>query len=206
MDKNKAIIVLSLITIIVVASTVTLYVYVQNNAHRGYLITSNIVTGYVSGVNISPNIYSPQSNIAILNEAASFNVTVFNYTNESLVVKLSVIGDDNLLYNESFNVSNQSVSSMIVREKISYSGLWLVTASTNNTRMGVATYSFQTVTNAVEANAQINYLSNAMNQQNSTNFSNTLALAAIVISIIFGVVTSIISVLSYRRKRTEPDG
>ena len=205
MDKNKAIIVLSLIAIIAVASTVTLYIYVQNNAQKGYLMTSNRVTVYVSGVNISPSIYSPQSNIAILNEAASFNVTVCNYTNDSLDVKLSVIGDDNLLYNETFNVPNQSINNMMVRETLCYSGLWLVTASSNDTRIR-ATYSFVTLTNVEEANAQISLVSNSVNQQNSINWSNTLALLAIVSNTIIGVVALILSTFSYRRKRAEPDG
>jgi hypothetical protein len=204
LDKNKVIIVLALIVIIAVAFTTTSYFYIHKNQSPTHLIFSMPQTVYVSGINISPTIYSPQNNIAILNEAASFNVTVFNYTNDSLVVKLSVIGDDNLLHNESLNVSNQSIINMILREKISYSGLWLVTASSNNTRIG-STYSFQTVTNAEEANTQINSLSNLTNQQNSTDWSNTLALLAIISNMIIGVIALIISILSYRRKKTEPD-
>ena len=133
----------------------------MHNNNPKHTIWSGTQYGFqsISGINISPTIYSPQNNIAILNELAIFNVTIYNYADDTLVVKLSVIGDDNLVYNESFNISNQSVRTMIVSEKISYSGLWLVTAASNDTRMG-STYSFQAVTNAEEANGQINSESN----------------------------------------------
>lgn len=205
MNKNQAIVVLSLIVIIAVAFMVTLYIYVQNSGHKKPIWSLPSGPVYVSGINISPSIYSPQNNIAVLNELASFNVTVFNYTNETLDVKVSVIGDDNLLYNESFNVSHQSVNTKIVYEKLSYTGLWLVTASSNNTRMG-STYSFQTLTNAEEANAQISALSNVTNQQNSTNWSNTLTLLAIVSNTIIGVAALTIAVYSLKKKKTESDG
>jgi hypothetical protein len=206
-DKNKAIIVLSLIFVITVASAVTLYSYVQNSRHTITIISCHLTVANVSGINISPTIFSPQNNLAILNEAASFNFTVWNFYNDSLDVKLSVIGDDNLLYNESFNVPSQSMSSMIVRKTLCYSGLWLVTASTNDTTIG-ATYSFQTLTNAQEAYEKINYLANVANQQNSSNLSNTLALINDVINAAVGVTAVaalIIAIFAYRRKRVDPE-
>jgi hypothetical protein len=123
----------------------------------------------------------------------------------TLAVKISVIGNNNLLYNETLNISNGTTSSKIINQPLCYDGLWLVTASSNDTRMRSETYSFQTVTNAEEANTEINTLTNIANQQKSSDWTNTLALIAIIESTAFGLVALSISILFYRKKKVEPE-
>ncbi|MCW4001498.1 MAG: hypothetical protein NWE93_14805 [Candidatus Bathyarchaeota archaeon] len=200
LTKENAKIALSVVVIISFL-LIAAFLYLKTTEQHYELISSNSVECNVSGINISPSIYSPQNNLAILNEEASFDITTYNYTNDTLEVKLSIIGNDNIVYTENINISAKSEYNRYLRQTISYTGLWLVTASSNNTRM-FATYSFQTVTNAQEANMQINSEMMYLNQQNSSDWSNTLASIAILVSVVsvainFGVLG--LNFLRYRK-------
>jgi hypothetical protein len=204
LNKRKVALALVLTVIVGIAFGGALYFLVSNyflNTSPKYIyLSSNIVTVYVSGINISPTIYSPQKNIAILNDQADFNVTVANYTNESIVAKVSIIADDRNVYNCSFDVSNGTIFSKIIYQRLYYTGLWIVTATSNDTRLGSA-YSFMTVTNVDEANSQINALENTSKQQNSNDLANTLSIISIVSSTATATALIVLSILPYRRKK-----
>lgn len=158
------------------------------------------MTGTISGVNISPTIYSPQNNLAILNEFSSFNFTAYNYSNETWNVIISVIANNDELFSDQFSVPNQSIISKVVHQELCYVGPWLIKAISNETRASTS-YAFVTVANIQEADTQIKATENVQNQQNSANLANTISIIALIVSTITGSIAIVISILSYRRKR-----
>jgi hypothetical protein len=149
---------------------------------------------------INPTIYSPNDNIGILNEQATFNITIHNSHKENLEVKIQISGDGNVIVNDTHIIPPESTDNEVIVQKLSYTGLWVVRVLSQDPKIG-ETYSFTTLTNNVEADGQIYALKNTQNQQDLSTY-------AIIISVA-GLISSVaISCLSYfkPRKRLESDG
>jgi len=132
-------------------------------------------------VSITPEIYSPGSNIGVLNQRANFSISIRNPLNLPQNVTLVVLDSTHPVQSIPFEVGKQRTMNGTVTQELDDVGYWTVEAKINGT--GISSYSFQVVTNSQEADFQINQYRLAVQ-------SNDLALAALVISIVSAVVAA----------------
>ena len=169
-----------------------------------YMFTSGTLNTMNAAVKIYPSIYSPHNSIGILNEEASFNITIRNPSKQNLILDMQITTNGNLVWNDTFVVLPESTNSTVVTQKLSYTGLWLVSVTSKDAKIG-DTYSFMTLTNSVDANMQINALNEAMSNQGSSNWSNTIQVLGIVLSTIMSSIALVLSVRN-SRKKVKSDG
>lgn len=178
--KEKISPLLSTVILVVIALTVSFMVTYFRGA-----------TGARTGIDISlePKIYSPKSNIGILNEENVFQVFIKNYENYTQKIKILGLAENNLLINETLNIGAKNELNRTLFQKLIYPGIWNIEISHEDEIL--ESYSFLVVVNKGEAETRIN-------QWNNIKFNNSLAIIAIILSSI-SIMLNIIQFV-YKKK------
>ncbi len=133
------------------------------------------ITGFPSGIelNIHPKIYSPKSNIGVLNEESVFNIIIKNYENYSQEIIIRFKSDTIYVSNQTLYIDANKSMNVSLSQKLIYPGIWII--ETLNEDKILESYSFLVVINRGEADTKIN-------QWNNIKFNKNLSIIAIVLS------------------------
>jgi hypothetical protein len=133
-------------------------------------------------VNIDPRIYSANNNIGVLNEEATFRVSLKNNGDYTRETTINITAEDSTLVNTTVNVDPKSGKNQTITQKLIYPGTWIIRVLSEDQET-LDSYSFITVTNSIDADMQINALSNVQDIKNSSTVSNIIALLSLGVSI-----------------------
>jgi hypothetical protein len=143
-----------------------------------------------SRVKVYAKIYSPSDNVGVLNEPATFNVTIQNPADSSDSVNLVVNVENHTLLNETVVLSPHSTKNSTINEQLLFLGEWKIQCFEQKNLIGG--YSFVTVMNKGEADMDINQFANM-------RLTTYISIGAFGVSI-FGLIVSIIAL---RKKKSE---
>lgn len=152
-------------------------------------------------VNIDPRIYSVNSNIGVLNEEATFRVSLKNNGNYTREITTTIAAEDSVLVNTTVDVDPESAKNQTITQKLIYPGTWIIRVFSEDHET-LDSYSFITVTNSIDADMQINALSNVQDIKNSSIFSNIIALSSLAVSIA-ALTVSVLHIRQRPRKQKE---
>ncbi|MEM3660242.1 MAG: carboxypeptidase-like regulatory domain-containing protein [Thermoproteota archaeon] len=141
-------------------------------------------------VKVDVKIYSPITNIGVLNEEAVFNFFIQNLYNSTKMVNIVIKAQDIIIYNETVAIEPGSSKNMSITQKLIYTGLWTIQLFVDEEM--IYSHSFETVVNRSEADVRIN-------QWNDIVLNRAISIVALVIS----ALSLVVSILNFRRGKKE---
>jgi len=148
------------------------------------------VPGVPSGIEltINPKIYSPESNIGVLNEESVFHLYIRNYENYSQEIKTYLKSDTFFVNNQTLQIDAKKSMNVSLSQKLIYPGIWII--ETFNEDKILESYSFLVVINKGEADTKIN-------QWNNIRFNKNLSIIAIFLS----SISLLLNILQFALKK-----
>lgn len=199
-------IVLLILSIIVTISIVSAYLYFAPISHYEQEPAAQI------SVNITPKIYSPENNIGVLNEQASFELYLYNTGRQPITVLAEIEAEGTSVYSENISISSYASRNTTINQSLTQTGDWLVRliiyppstqTSDHVIIIGNSSYAFVTVTNSIDAKLQINALNEIQESKDSADQSHTLASQSNIISASSLIVSVVAMIVSIFRKPKE---
>jgi hypothetical protein len=158
------------------------------------LVIYAYVIGYLGGaaqtdVYIDGQIYSYKNYVGVKNEWGNFTVIINNPINHTRTYTIQFFAQNNKIDEEKITVNGLSSSGKLFSQKLLISGDWSIVVLDDNNKF-MDGYSFFVATNLIEADLMLNRVS----QQ---NFTNNIAILALIISIISLFRNEIIKGIKY---------
>jgi len=145
------------------------------------VVLGAITAGYTriiaqTDVYIDGQIYSYKNYVGVKNEWGNFTVIINNLINHTRTYTIQFFAQNNKIDEEKITVNGLSSSCKLFSQKLLISGDWSIVVLDDNNKF-MDGYSFFVATNLIEADLMLNRVS----QQ---NFTNNIAISALIISII----------------------
>lgn len=187
-------------SIILIAVTVAVSIAIA--VWMGALTALTVTTVPEVEVRITPDIYSPNCNIGVLNDIGVFHFEVKNNSNENKTITIMIDTDQGTLVNAELRVQAASENSTTITQKLVYPGSWVISAHSEDQKL-IDSYSFMTLTNDIDAEIQTNVLKQIQEATNTAHQSNNIAFASLITSTAISSVTLIVTlaVPYFRRKK-----
>jgi hypothetical protein len=153
---------------------------------------------------ITPEIFSPQNNIGLLNSQAYFIIDINNELHNSQPINVTVfgpIGPQGPIVNiTTFNVNAYSAENVTVNQQLTYPGTWQVEVKSG--AQFLQSYTFTTADNKGDADYQINQFQNMKDTENLAAQANLTAILSIIIGTSVSVISLVVSIRSSRKKQS----